>query len=200
MSKMEFGVSLKLDRLYYAYLGLVILSGFVWWLVPLVFVYWFLISPFSTVIVILSGFVPLVIVTAVTLYWIPRFVSSINYILGDDEIIVTKGVWWKTTGVVPYNRITNVNIYQGPLSRRFGLGRLAIQTAGYSGGSSSGQSPAEANIFGITNFEEIKDRVMDAVKGIKPVATEAEAEPSKSRDDEIVQELRRIRKAVEKHD
>jgi membrane protein YdbS with pleckstrin-like domain len=130
MSKMEFGVSLKLDRLYYAYLGLVILSGFVWWLVPLVFVYWFLISPFSTVIVILSGFVPLVIVTAVTLYWIPRFVSSINYILGDDEIIVTKGVWWKTTGVVPYNRITNVNIYQGPLSRRFGLGRLAIQTAG----------------------------------------------------------------------
>jgi hypothetical protein len=41
---------------------------------------------------------------------------------------------------------------------------------------------------------------MDAVKGIKPVATEAEAEPSKSRDDEIVQELRRIRKAVEKHD
>ena len=42
--------------------------------------------------------------------------------------------------------------------------------------------------------------VMKFVKGIKPVAVEAEAEarPSKDINEQILQELRRIRKAAEK--
>jgi uncharacterized membrane protein YdbT with pleckstrin-like domain len=101
---------------------------------------------------------------------------------------------------VPYNRITNVNIYQGPISRHFGLGKLSIQTAGFSGVGSSGYKTAEAEIFGIRNFEEIKDTVMGFVKGIKPVAVEAKAEAASSvdRSQQILEELRKIRKAVEK--
>jgi membrane protein YdbS with pleckstrin-like domain len=145
-------------------------------------------------------FMPILAAIAIVLYWIPRFYSSIGYVLEDGEIIVTKGVWWKTKSVVPYNRITNINIYQGPISRHFGLGRLAIQTAGFSGVSSSGHKTAEAEIFGIKNFEEIKDMVMAYVKGIKPAAVEAEVEvkPPKDVNGQILQELRRIRRAVEK--
>jgi membrane protein YdbS with pleckstrin-like domain len=49
-------------------------------------------------------------------------------VLEDDKIVIVKGVWWRNKSFVPYNRITNVNIYQGPISRRFRLGKLSIQT------------------------------------------------------------------------
>jgi hypothetical protein len=148
----------------------------------------------------LSSFASLLIVVGFVLYWISKFYSSINYVLEDDKIIITKGVWWKTKSFVPYNRITNVNIYQGPISRHFGLGKLSIQTAGFSGTSSRGGKVAEAVILGIKNFEEVKDVVMNFVKGMKPEAVEAEAEikPSKDINQQILTELRKIRKTLEK--
>lgn len=156
-----------------------------------------MVGPLVGVIVALSTLVPLLVTVAVVLYWIQSFHSSIKYVLGEDEIVVTKGVWWKTKRIVPYNRITNINIYQGPISRLFKIGKLSIQTAGFSGVSSSGYKTAEAEIFGIKNLE-IKEVVLNFVKGMKPMAIEAEAEPLRSTSEEILQELRRIRKALEK--
>lgn len=187
----------KLKAVFQTYLLIVILAGFVWWMVPVV-VLAFLIDVWIGFATALSSFVPLIIAVAVVLYWIPRFYSSIKYVLDDDDVTVTRGVWWKTKSVVPYNRITNINIYQGPISRRFGLAKLAIQTAGFSGVSSSGHKTAEAELIGIRNFEEIKDLIIGLVRGMKPQAVEAEAEPSKHLNEQILEELRRIRKAVEK--
>jgi membrane protein YdbS with pleckstrin-like domain len=195
----EFGASPKLEALYRTYLALVLVGGFLWWMIPLIAVA-FLFDLWVGALAVLSSFVLLSVPVAIVLFWIPLFRSSIRYVLEDDEIIVTKGVWWKTKSVVPYNRITNINIYQGPISRGFGLGKLAIQTAGFSGVGRSGYKTAEGEIFGIVNFEEIKDTVMNFVKGMKPVAVEAEAETKTAKDlnEQILQELRRIRKAVEK--
>jgi len=197
-AKREFGADPELKNLYHTYLSIIVVGGFLWWLVPLTVALTFLVEPLIGVIVALSILVPLFIIVSVALYWIPKFYSSIKYVLEADEIVVAKGVWWKTKSVVPYNRITNVNIYQGPISRHYGVGRLAIQTAGFSGVNSSGHKIAEAEIIGIKNFEETKDVVMSFVKGIVPVAVEAEAEPARSMNEEILEELRRIRKAVEK--
>jgi len=195
----EFGANPKLKRLFQTYLALVVIGCFLWWMIPVV-VLAFLSETWIGIVVALSSLIPLLAAVAFVLYWIPKFHSSIKYVLEDDEIIVTRGVWWKTKSVVPYNRITNINIYQGPISRYHGLGKLSMQTAGFSGVSSSGHRTAEAEIFGIENFEEIKDMVMNFVKGLKPRAVEADAEvrPSKDVNDQILQELRRIRKAVEK--
>lgn len=197
--KKEFGADSRLRKLYQAYFGIVVIGGFLWWMLT-VLAYAFLVDLPVGFIAALAMFVPLLVLTAVVLYWIPLFHSSIHYVLDEEEVIVTKGVWWRTKSVVPYNRITNVNIYQGPISRHFGLAKLSIQTAGFSGVSSSGHRTAEAEIFGIKDFEETKDAVMNYVKGIKPVAVEAEAEtkPAKDMNEQILQELRRIRKAVEK--
>lgn len=195
----EFGAGSDLKSLYHAYLGIVFVGGFLWWVIPAVSLA-FAFDVWVGVAVAFSCFVPLLVAVSIVLYWIPRYHSSIKYVLDDDEIIVTRGVWWKTKSVVPYNRITNVNIYQGPISRHFGLGKLSIQTAGFSGVNSSGHKTAEAEIFGIRNFEEIKDTVMGFVKGTKPVAVEAKAETASSvdRSQQILEELRKIRKAVEK--
>lgn len=197
--KKEFGADIQLKKVYQVYFWILVVGGFLWWMLA-VLAFAFSFEIWVGFVAALSMFVPLLVLTAVILYWIPLFHSSIHYVLDEDEIIVTRGVWWKTKSVVPYNRITNINIYQGPISRRFGLAKLSIQTAGFSGVSSSGHKTAEAEIFGIGNFEETKDAVMSCVKGIKPVAVEAEAETRPSRDinEQILQELRRIREAVEK--
>jgi membrane protein YdbS with pleckstrin-like domain len=196
----EFGADSELKSLYLVYLGIVLLGGFLWWMIPIVVFVVLSYEMWIGVVVALSCFVPLLIAAGATLYWVPKFYSSITYILQDDKITVTRGVWWKTKSFVPYNRITNINIYQGPISRRFGLGKLSIQTAGFSGTSSSGVKVAEAVIFGVKNFEEIKDIINNYVKGIKPQAIEAEAElkPSKDMNQQILAELRKIRKVLQK--
>lgn len=197
----EFGADPELKKLYQIYLAIVLIGGFLWWMIPVVaFVIVSVEIEFFGVVVALSSFASLLIVVGFVLYWISKFYSSINYVLEDDKIIITKGVWWKTKSFVPYNRITNVNIYQGPISRHFGLGKLSIQTAGFSGTSSRGGKVAEAVILGIKNFEEVKDVVMNFVKGMKPEAVEAEAEikPSKDINQQILTELRKIRKTLEK--
>ena len=196
----EYGADSELKSLYSVYLVIMLVGGFLWWMVPVVVFVMLSFEMWIGVTVALSCFVPLLIVVAIVLYWIPKFHSSITYVLEDDKITVTKGVWWKTKSFVPYNRITNINIYQGPISRHFGLGKLSIQTAGFSGTSSSGVRVAEAVIFGVKNFEEIKDIIIKFVRGMKPVAIEAEAEakPSKDMNQQLLAELRKIRKAVEK--
>ena len=198
MTKREFGVAPELEKLYHTYLAGLIVAGFLWWMIPLIVVLMLFVDTLIGEVVALLTLIPLSVIVVGTLYWIPKFASSVEYVLEDDEIVVSKGVWWKTKSVVPYNRITNINIYQGPISRHFGIGRLAIQTAGFSGVDRSGYKTAEADIFGIKNFEEIKDAVMDAVKGTVPMAVEAKAEGFKNVNEEMLRELQRIRKAVEK--
>lgn len=192
----EFGADPDLKQLYRVYLVIALVGGFLSWMIPVV-TFVTLSSVEIGVVVALALFVPIMIVVGFVLYWIPRFYSSISYVLGDDDITVTKGVWWKMKSLVPYNRITNVNIYQGPISRHFGLGRLSIQTAGFSGASGGGRV-AEAVILGIKNFEEVKDTVIGFVKGIGPEAVEAAAGPSQDVNRQILAELRRMRKTLEK--
>ncbi len=194
----EFGADAELRSLYRAYAFIVLAGGFLWWIIPLTVALTVLGEALIAGIVALAVLLPVLGILVVALYWIPKFHSSIKYVLEEDEIVVEKGVWWKTKSMVPYNRITNVNIYQGSISRHYGVGRLSIQTAGFSGVNSSGQKTAEADIIGIRNFEETKDAVMSYVKGLKPVAVEAEAEFPKDINREVLEELRRIRKAVEK--
>jgi len=196
----EFGADSELKSLYLVYLAIVMVGGFLWWMVPVVVFVVLSYEVWIGVVVALSCFGLLLIAAGGTLYWIPKFYSSITYVLQDDKITVTRGVWWKTKSFVPYNRITNINIYQGPISRRFGLGKLSIQTAGFSGTSSSGVKVAEAVIFGVKNFEEIKDIINSFVKGLKPQAIEAEAEtkPTKDINQQILTELRKIRRTLEK--
>jgi hypothetical protein len=196
----EFGADPELKSLYYAYLVIVLIGVFLWWMIPGVIISLFLVDAWIA-LAFLSAFVPIpILVFAVAMYWIPKYHSSIKYVFEDDKIVVTKGVWWKTKSVVPYNRITNINVYQGPISRHFGLAKLAIQTAGFSGVSRQGYRTAEAEIVGIKNFEETKDFVMNFVRGIRPQAVEAEAETRApgNINEQVLQELRRIRKAVEK--
>jgi membrane protein YdbS with pleckstrin-like domain len=190
----------NLKKLYYTYLAIATII-FLAWILPVTATA-FIFLPFnSALIVAASLLVPLFFSIVFIWYWTDRYYASISYALTDNEIAVHKGVWWKKKSYVPYNRITNINIIQGPISRRFQLGTVLIQTAGFSGAAgSAGARPAEAVIFGVKNFEEIKDKVMNFVREIRPVAVEARAEALAPQDinRQILAELKKISKALEK--
>ena len=153
----QFGTHPNLKKLYYTYLAIVTVI-FLVWILPVTAAAFIFLPINSALIVAISLLVPLFLLIVFTWYWIAQYYASISYALTDNEIVVQKGVWWKKKSYVPYNRITNINIVQGPISRRFQLGTVLIQTAGFSGAAgSAGAKPAEAVIFGVKNFEEIKE-------------------------------------------
>lgn len=195
----EFRPHVDVKKLYYSYLTIgVILLGLIW-IIPAV-VAALLVLPLAQASAITVALLfPLLVVVSVTAFWIQKYYSSITYILTNDEIVVERGVWWKRKSFVPYNRITNISVVQGPIARRFGLGTVRVQTAGFSGGGSAGGRVAEAVILGVKNFEEIRNVIMSFVKRVRPVAVEAEAEAPAPRgvDQQILNELRRIRDALE---
>lgn len=186
-------------KLYYSYLTIGVTLFGLSWIIPTVVVALLVLPLAQALAVTVALLFLLLVVVGFTAFWIQKYYSSITYILTNDEIIVEKGVWWKRKSFVPYNRITNISVVQGPIARHFGLGTVRVQTAGFSSGGSAGVRVAEAVILGVKNFEEIRNIIMGFVKRVRPVAVEAEAEAPAPRsvDQQILSELRRIREALE---
>jgi membrane protein YdbS with pleckstrin-like domain len=174
--------------LYYIYLFIVFLVLFIIIYLPvLVF------APlFAVAIATLLFLVPLLLAGSLTIYWIPKYYDTIIYKLSGSEMTWRRGVWFRKTGVVPYNRITNVDIDQGPVSRKLGIASIKIQTAGYSAPS---QRSSEIRIEGMKNFEELRERIIGLVRGKKPVAVETYEEVEGS---DVLKELVKIRKLLER--
>lgn len=53
-----------------------------------------------------------------------------SYVVGPEGIEITRGVLFRTVINVPRSRVQHTDVSQGPIERQFGLGRLAIYTAG----------------------------------------------------------------------
>ncbi len=103
--------------------------------------------------------------------WAYLYYDTVRYLLTPTEMTWGRGVLWKQTGIVPYNRITNVDIVQGPVMRVFGISDLRIQTAGY-----SASQMAEIKLQGIRDPEPLRAIIMDFVRSGYPVAAVTGAE------------------------
>lgn len=190
-----------LKELYYAYLAIGATIFYLSWAIPVSVLIFINLRPIAAIAAFTFLFLPLLAIISFTVFWIPRFYSSLSYLFTESDIIIQKGVWWKRKSIVPYNRVTNIDVIQGPLSRFFGLGKVSIQTAGFSSGGSSGSARiAEAVILGIKNFESVKDFILSRVKRFRPIAVEAETEQlaTKNVSMKILEELKKIRKSLEK--
>lgn len=188
----EFKPSPQFKKLYFIYMIIIIPFIVLTWYIPvLVF------APFMVIVITsLCILLPILLIFMFAAYWIPKYYDSMLYKLTTTEVTWRRGVWFKKTGIVPYNRITNVDIDQGPISRALRLGSLKIQTAGYTAPSSGGFGKAEIRIEGMEHFEDLRDLIMEFVRGKKPVAVETyEGENVNLR---ILNELVKIRELLEK--
>ena len=154
-----------------------------------------------TGVAILAG---LVVITIVFITWTRLYYDSMFYELHDDELRWRRGVWFRTTGIVPYNRITNIDIRQGPVMRWLSISTISVQTAGY-----SGQAVPEIRIEAIEHAEELRELLRTAVRscsavagdgtgsGPAPKATPAEPVASTGTSLLMLDELKKIRALLE---
>ncbi|MDD5142842.1 PH domain-containing protein [Methanoregula sp.] len=105
---------------------------------------------------VLVGFL---IITVLFIAWTRLYYATMEYELHDDEMRWRRGVWFRTTGIVPYNRITNLDLKQGPVMRWLGISTISIQTAGY-----SGQAVPEIRIEAIEHAEELREILRGSVR------------------------------------
>ena len=136
----------------------------------------------------------------------PIYLRSIEYSVITEEgttaseIFVKKGIINITRKHVPFRTITNISSRAGLFDRLFGIGSIEIETAGFSGTTTS----AEEKLEGITFYEELRDFILRELRKFKdPYVTgteivhAVEEEPvqrmEESLEDEILLVLREIR-------
>jgi len=152
-------------------------------------------APIEVHVLILGAIAALVIIFLV---WIRLYYESMWYELQEDEMSWKRGVWFRTTGIVPFSRITNLDIRQGPVMRFLKISSLSIQTAGY-----SGQAVPEIRIEAIEYAEELRELIRNRVRlcsergdgtGIGVSASRSTEKPT---DLQILDELKKIRSLLE---
>jgi len=172
----------------------------------LIWAIWFIIGLMALAILMVAN--PLVfgliifiwlITMILILLWIPAFYNSLQYTIEDDYVRSDSGVFWKKHVTVPFNKITNIDITEGPLQRMFGIGTIHLQTAG-AGGQ---QGPkAELRLLGIRNLDWVKDIIMEGTRGHKiaeavQVKNEAVQQSDSQTLEQMLKELSSIRKLLE---
>ncbi len=98
-------------------------------------------------------------VLAVLLVWalwlIPRQVRAIGYAELEDDLLIRKGVLFRSLSVVPYGRMQYVDVQAGPLTRKVGIAQVQLHTA---------SAGTDASIPGLPEAEasRLRDRLTQA--------------------------------------
>ena len=76
---------------------------------------------------------------------IPRQVRAVGYAERADDLLIRKGIMFRSMVVVPYGRMQYVDVKAGPLARAFGVASVQLHTASIGTDAAiDGLPPAEA--------------------------------------------------------
>ncbi len=174
---MEFKSHEKLKTIYWLYtlpyiIPMAVICAIVSWFHVLV----------GAVLAVLTIGIPVIILAI----WIPRFYSSITFRLEEDHAYARYGVWWRKEKRVPYSLVSEVRIRQGPLQRKLGLANVDVFT------------PATGTVRPeMTFFQLEKDMAWKIASMLREKAGILSAEKRKAVEEEILEELKKIRRLLE---
>jgi membrane protein YdbS with pleckstrin-like domain len=114
------------------------------WLVPLLLG--------AVLVAALSGVVWLwalpaaVVLVGLWVAWlVPRQVRALRYAERDDDMLIRRGIMFRSLVVVPYGRMQYVDVNAGPIDRWLGIAKVQLHTAAPATDASiAGLPPAEA--------------------------------------------------------
>jgi membrane protein YdbS with pleckstrin-like domain len=89
-----------------------------------------------------------------------------DYLIGDRSLRVRQGALVQREVTLSFANVQNVEVTQGPLERLFGFKSLKVTTAGGSHNPYKKElwNSHEAVLAGLTNAEEVRDLVMEALR------------------------------------
>lgn len=128
------------------------------------------------------------------------WVKNLKYFIEEDRVIIHQGILTKVQKNIPFRAVTDFILHRSLYDRFLGIGSIRIQTAGQT------QSPTgyEGNIAGIMNWAELHQNLRNIIKTLHPLPAAlgvSEKVTETTKGDvlrEILEELKAIRKAVEK--
>ncbi|HXH60321.1 MAG TPA: PH domain-containing protein [Fimbriimonadaceae bacterium] len=56
-----------------------------------------------------------------------------RYLVGEDDLAVAHGIWWRSRTYVPRARIQHVDVTAGPIARFLGLAVVSVFVSGHTG-------------------------------------------------------------------
>ena len=89
-----------------------------------------------------------------------RVIASWDCVLMTRSLNVKKGVFNKIEKTVPLEKITDLQMAQGPIMRLFDLHRISVETAGQSGPGSL------ISLIGIRATEDFRNTVINAIEDL----------------------------------
>ena len=72
-----------------------------------------------------------------------RQVKNLGYAIRDNDLLIQRGIMFRSTTVVPFGRMQFVDVSSGPVSRLFGLATVELHTASASSDATIPGLPAQ---------------------------------------------------------
>ncbi len=144
--------------------------------------------------------IPLAIIYAVVAQMlINRYLDSLSCVLTERTLDIKKGILNRTESTIPLDKITDLQLFQGPVMRYFGLYGFKVETAG----QSSPQGGALVNLIGIIDAKsfrkavlEQRDRLAAGVSGVTTPALTSPPVPGGG-DEAVLTEIRDLLRRIE---
>jgi putative membrane protein len=103
--------------------------------------------------------IPIAILYAIIArFFIGRYLANLHCSLTERTLDIKKGIWNKTESTIPLEKITDLQLFQGPIMRHFEIHGFKVETAGQSPGAGGG---ALVNLVGIVDTKGFKKAVLD---------------------------------------
>ena len=104
-------------------------------------------------------------------WYMRKYWKKFHFQYDEKELKVFSGVWWQKQILVPFSRITNIDIIQGPWQRSRDLATLNIQTAGR-----GGTQIAEAQLWSQDNYKQLRDDLLSRISKKLPYPSDGTGE------------------------
>ena len=90
-------------------------------------------------------------------FFVQKHLDNMSCTLTDRTLDIKKGIFNKTESTIPLEKITDLQLFQGPIMRYFGIHGFKVETAG----QSSPTGGALVNLMGIVDTKDFRQAVLD---------------------------------------
>ncbi|MEM9373049.1 MAG: PH domain-containing protein [Planctomycetota bacterium] len=119
-------------------------------------------------------FIPIVpIIVLIMLLFVNKTINSLSCRLTDRTLEIKRGWLNRTESTVPLEKVTDLQMFQGPIMRWLGLHGFRVETAGQTSGATGG---ALVNLIGIVDAPAFRKAVLeqrDVIAGSVPAPAPA---------------------------
>ncbi len=150
------------------------------------------------VFVLLVVTIPLAILyVIIARMFIDKYLENMSCTLTERTLDIKKGIFNKTESTIPLEKITDLQLFQGPIMRHFGLHGFKVETAG----QSSPTGGSLVNIIGIVDTKDFRKAVLEqrdrAATGSTPApAIAQQTQPAPIDDAQTAELLTEIRDSL----